>query len=114
MEALAEIKAVAKKEPVLAAEGAVLFLEKLAPAIRLTVVLEGLVLLSTATSRRSCPSSPRQMSHVLCVKNGWAGCLRLSKKTTCHTWNTWASSWGELCTTPETASKWADYHAQAV
>lgn len=32
-EALAEIKAVAKKEPVLAAEGAVLFLEKLAPAI---------------------------------------------------------------------------------
>lgn len=32
-EALSEIKAVAKKEPVLAAEGAVLFLEKLAPAI---------------------------------------------------------------------------------
>jgi len=32
-EALAEIKAVAKKEPALAAEGAVLFLEKLAPAI---------------------------------------------------------------------------------
>lgn len=32
-EALAEIKALAKKEPVLAAEGAVLFLEKLAPAI---------------------------------------------------------------------------------
>ena len=33
-EALAEIKAVAKKDSVLAAEGAVLFLEKLAPAIR--------------------------------------------------------------------------------
>jgi len=32
-EALTEIKAIAKKEPVLAAEGAVLFLEKLAPAI---------------------------------------------------------------------------------
>lgn len=32
-EALAEIKAVAKKEPVIAAEGAVHFLEKLAPAI---------------------------------------------------------------------------------
>lgn len=32
-EALTEIKAAAKKEPVLAAEGAVLFLEKLAPAI---------------------------------------------------------------------------------
>jgi hypothetical protein len=32
-EALTEIKAVAKKEPLLAAEGAVLFLEKLAPAI---------------------------------------------------------------------------------
>jgi hypothetical protein len=32
-EALVEIKAVAKKEPVLAADGAVLFLEKLAPAI---------------------------------------------------------------------------------
>ncbi|WP_367185280.1 hypothetical protein [Rugamonas sp.] len=32
-QALAEIKAVAKKEPVLAAEGAVLYLEKLAPAI---------------------------------------------------------------------------------
>lgn len=31
-EALVEIKAVAKKEPMLAAEGAVLFLEKLAPA----------------------------------------------------------------------------------
>jgi hypothetical protein len=32
-EALAEIKALAKKEPALAAEGAVLVLEKLAPAI---------------------------------------------------------------------------------
>jgi hypothetical protein len=32
-EALAEIKAVAKKEPVVAAEGAVRFLEKLSPAI---------------------------------------------------------------------------------
>lgn len=32
-EALVEIKAVAKKEPVLAADGAVLFLEKLAPAV---------------------------------------------------------------------------------
>jgi hypothetical protein len=32
-EALTEIKQVAKKEPVLAAEGAVLFLEKIAPAI---------------------------------------------------------------------------------
>ena len=32
-EALAEIKAVAKKEPILTAEGSVLFLEKLAPAI---------------------------------------------------------------------------------
>ena len=33
-EALSEIKAIAKKEPVLAAEGAVLFLKRLAPAIR--------------------------------------------------------------------------------
>ena len=32
-EALTEIKAVAKMEPMLAAEGAVLFLEKLAPAL---------------------------------------------------------------------------------
>lgn len=37
-EALAEIKAVAKKEPVLAAEGAVLFLEKLAPCAPLLFV----------------------------------------------------------------------------
>jgi hypothetical protein len=32
-EALTEIKQVAKKEPVMAAEGAVLFLEKIAPAV---------------------------------------------------------------------------------
>ena len=32
-EAISEIKQVSKKEPVLAAEGAVLFLEKLSPAI---------------------------------------------------------------------------------
>ena len=33
-EALAEIRAVARKEPALAAEGAVLFLEKISPAVQ--------------------------------------------------------------------------------
>jgi hypothetical protein len=75
-EALAEIKAVGKKDPVLAAEGAVLFLEKLAPAIG---HVDG-----SSGGMGSAVNRAIETLVLIIVKNGWAACGTPSKKTTCR------------------------------
>ena len=70
-EALTEIKAIAKKEPVLAAEGAVLFLEKLAPAIEQVDSSSGGI--GSAVNRAIetlVPIMPRRTSRAPYGKNG--------------------------------------------
>lgn len=59
-EALTEIKAIAKQEPVLAAQGAVLFLEKLVPAIEQVDSSSGGIV-SAVTENQSPPTWVRRI-----------------------------------------------------
>ncbi len=108
-EALTEIKQVSKKEPVLAAEGAVLFLEKLAPSI------EGV-----DSSSGSIGTTVNRAIETLVPIIGKAYVARaVREKWLERLWEAiqddempyleyMGEFWGELCVTPEIASKWAD------
>lgn len=108
-EALAEIKAVAKKKPVLAAAGAALFLEKLAPAIGQVDGSSGGM--GSAVNRAIETLVP------IIAKANVGGAAR--KKWLGRLWDAlqeddmpyldaMGDRWGELCATPEVASRWAD------
>jgi hypothetical protein len=108
-QAVAEIKAVARRDPVLAAEGAVLFLERVSPALEQVDSSSGAI--GAAVNRAieelvavivAAPVSPRTREH-------WLERL----------WEAHANDaipyierlgdfWGELCGSPEIASAWAD------
>ncbi|MES2259721.1 MAG: hypothetical protein V4724_14465 [Pseudomonadota bacterium] len=108
-EALVEIKAVAKKEPVLAAEGAVLFLEKLAPAID-----------QVDSSSGSIGGAVNHAIETLVPIIAKAGVNALARQRLLE--RLWTAlyqdampylelmgdCWGELCASPEIASRWAD------
>ncbi|CUI04190.1 InterPro IPR001993 [Janthinobacterium sp. CG23_2] len=108
-EALTEIKAVAKKEPVLAAEGAVLFLEKLAPAIEQVDSSSGGI--GSAVNRAIENLVPiiakADVSRV--VREKWLDRLFDALQEDAMPYLEYLEEfWGELCVTPETAAKWAD------
>lgn len=109
-EALVEIKAIAKKEPVLAAEGAVLFLEKLAPAIEQVDSSSGGI--GSAVNRAIETLVPiiakAEVSRA--VREKWLDRLWDALQEDDMPYLEYLGEfWGELCTTPEIASKWADY-----
>lgn len=108
-EALVEIKAMAKKDPILAAEGAVQFLEKLAPAIAQVDSSSGGI--GSAVNRAIENLVP------IIAKADVSGAVR--EKWLARLWEALQEDdmpyleylgefWGDLCTTPETASTWAD------
>lgn len=109
-EALTEIKQVAKKEPVLAAEGAVLFLEKLAPAIENvdsssgaigTAVNRAIELLVTIIAKADVDRA---------VREKWLDRLwDALQEDDMPYLESMGEYWGALCVTPEIAAKWADY-----
>lgn len=108
-EAVAEIKRVARTDPVLAADGAVLFLEKLVPAIEAvdsssgsigTAVNKAIVTLTGIIAK--APADPK-------TRSGWLDRL----------WDAYQAEdmgyldqlgdqWGALCASRELASEWAD------
>ena len=109
-EAVTEIKGIAKKEPALAAEGAVLFLEKLAPAIE-----------QVDSSSGGIGSAVNRAIETLVPIIAKADVSRVVReKLLDRLWDALQEDdmpyleylgefWGGLCTTPELASKWADY-----
>jgi hypothetical protein len=108
-EALAEIKLVAKKEPVLAAEGAVLFLEKLAPAIEGVDSSSGAI--GTAVNRaiEALVSIVAKADVDRAVREKWLERLwEAIQEDQMPYLESMGAYWGELCVTPEIASKWAD------
>lgn len=109
-EALAEIKGVSKKEPVLAAEGAVLFLEKLAPAIEQVDSSSGGI--GTAVNRAIETLVPiiAKAGVSRAVREKWLDRLwdALQEDEMPYLDNL-GEAWGKLCATPEIASYWADY-----
>lgn len=108
-QAVAEIKKVAKKDPVLAAEGAVLFLERVSPALNHVDSSSGAI--GTAVNNAIDQLVPIIASAAVAPKTREAWLERL--------WEAHANEqipyieslddhWGALCGSPEVASAWAD------
>jgi len=114
-EAISEIKAAAKKDPILGAEGAILFLQKLSPALQNIDGSSGAI--GTAANRAieamvpiisKAPAEPS-------LRRKW-----LEKLYQAHADDqipyieSLADYWGELCASPEIAAEWADRLAATV
>ena len=108
-EAVSEIKKAARKDPVLGAEGAVLFLEKVSPAIEQvdsssgaigTAVNSAMDALIPIIVKASVDGERRQ---------NWLERLwQAVQEDNIPYIELLPDHWGELCVTPELASRWAD------
>jgi hypothetical protein len=114
-EAVTEIKATAKKDPILGAEGAILFLQKLSPALQNIDGSSGAI--GTAVNRAietlvpliaKAPADPG-------LRRKW-----LEKLYQAHADDqipyieVMGDYWGELCATSDIAREWADRLAETV
>lgn len=114
-EALAEIKVLAKKEPVLAAEGAVLLLEKLSPALEQVDSSSGAI--GSAVNRAILTLVPfiAQADASLEVRQRWLERLWDALQDDGMAYiELLGDHWGELCANPVLASQWADTLLPAV
>jgi hypothetical protein len=108
-EALAEIKAVARKDPVLAADGAVTLLEKLSPALEHVDSSSGA--LSTAVNRAIDTLVPTIAKADVDrrVRQRWLERLwQALQDDEIPYIESLGEHWGELCGTPELAVVWVD------
>lgn len=108
-EALKEIKQLARKEPVLASEGAIILLEKLSPALE-----------QVDSSSGALGSAVNKAIEVLVLLIARADVdTKLRQRWLERLWQALQDDdmpyiellgdyWGELCVTPELASQWAD------
>jgi hypothetical protein len=108
-EAVAEIMKAARKGPLLGGEGAVLWLEKISPAIEqvdsssgaigtaVNNAIEALVLIIA-----NAPADDR-------LRDDWLNCLwRAVEADDIPYIDILSGYWGDLCTTAQCASRWAD------
>ena len=108
-EALAEIKLVAKQQPELAAAGAVLFLEKISPAIEQVDSSSGAI---GSTVRRAvetlvpiiCRAGVESARRDRWLERLWEA-MQIDHVPYIESLGDY---WGELCVTPKVASEWAD------
>ena len=108
-EALTEIKQVARKEPVLAAEGAILLLEKLSPALAQVDSSSGA--LGSAVNRAIEALTPiiGKPNVEQTVRQRWLERLWQAIQDDGIPYLEYLGDfWGELCATPDIASAWAD------
>ncbi len=108
-EALAEIKLVARKEPVIAAEGAVTLLEKLSPALEQVDSSSGA--LGSAVNRAidTLVSIIAKADVELSVRQRWLERLWQALQDDEMPYiESLGEYWGDLCVTPEIAAKWVD------
>jgi len=109
-EAVAEIKKVARKDSVLGAEGVVIFLEKLSPAIEQvdsssgslgTAVHNAIEVMIPTISKTDINNKTREQ---------WLNRLwQAIEDDEIPYLENLSDNWGKLCTDPLLASKWADY-----
>lgn len=100
----------AKREPELAAEGAVLFLERLAPAIEQVDSSSGRI--GSAVNRAIETLVPiiAKANVSRAVREKWLERLFEALQEDAMPFLEYLEEfWGELCATPETAAKWAEY-----
>jgi hypothetical protein len=108
-EALKEIKQVARREPVLAAEGAILLLEKLSPALEQVDSSSGA--LGSAVNKAIDILVPIivKADVDLKLRQRWLERLWQALQDDAMPYlERLGDYWGELCATPELASHWAD------
>jgi hypothetical protein len=108
-EAVSEIKKAARKEPVLGGEGAVLFLEKLSPALAHVDSSSGAI--GTAVNNAIEALVPIIANAPVDDKlhDKWLERLwRAVEEDNIPYIELLPDHWGELCATPERASRWAD------
>ena len=108
-EAVSEIKAVARRDAVLGAEGAVLFLEKVSPAIEHVDGSSGAIGTAVNNAIRTLVPIIAEAPADATVRGKW-----LERLFEAHADDPipyierLADHWGELCASPELASRWAD------
>ena len=108
-EAVSEIKAVGRKEPVLAAEGAVILLEKLSPALEQVDSSSGAI--GSAVNRAIDTLVPIIAAATvdLGVRQRWLQRLWAAVENDGMSYiEALGELWGDLCVTPEIAVAWAD------
>ena len=108
-EAVSEIKKVARKDPVLGGEGAVLFLEKISPAIEHVDSSSGAI--GTAVNNAIAALVPiiARAPAEDKLRYRWMNRLwQAVEKDNMPYIELLPDHWGELCVTPERASHWAD------
>lgn len=108
-EAVAEIRLVARSDEILAAEGAVLLLEKLSPALEQVDSSSGAI--GTAVNRAIDVLAPLIAAATVdaAIRQAWLERLfdALQEDQIPYI-ERLADAWGELCATPDLASAWAD------
>jgi len=108
-EAVAEIKKVARKDPILGAEGAIRFLEKVSPALEQVDSSSGAI--GTAVNRAIEALVPIIAAAPVDRKTRARWLERLwqaHQDDEIPYIETLGDYWGELCASPEIASQWAD------
>jgi hypothetical protein len=108
-EAIAEIKKIAKSDPLLAAEGAVVFLERVSPALAHVDGSSGAM--GSAVNWAIGELAPI-IGHAPAdakTRNGWLERLYEAHRADQTPWiESLADHWGQLCGSKEVASQWAD------
>ena len=108
-EALVEIRAVARQEPASAAEGAVLFLEKLSPALNQVNSSTGALGHAANAAVQELVPLIRSAPVDAAVRKKWLDRLFEAIQEDDPPYiESLGDHWGELCATPELASSWAD------
>ena len=108
-EAVSEIKAMSRKEPVLAAEGAVILLEKLSPALEQVDSSSGTI--GSAVNRSIDTLVPIIAAAPVDVgaRQRWLRRLWAAVENDGMSYiEALGEFWGDLCVTPEIAAAWAD------
>ena len=108
-EALSEIRRVARYEPTLAAEGAVLLLEKISPAVREVDSSSGALGSATYSAVEALAPIIAAAPVTGAIRGKWlARLFEALQEDDPPYLESLADHWGELCVTPELASHWAD------
>ncbi|MBX9573702.1 MAG: hypothetical protein K2X77_32695 [Candidatus Obscuribacterales bacterium] len=114
-QAVTEIKKVAKKDPVIAAEGAVILLERLSSAIEQVDGSSGSIGSAVNNAIRELVPLIADADADPAVRNNWLERLwdAIDQDDIPYIENL-GDHWGELCASKELASKWADEMMNAV
>ena len=108
-EAIAEVRAVARQDPASSAEGAVLLLERLSPALNQVDSSSGALGKATYAVVLDLVPLIRTAPVDIAVRKRWLDRLFAAIQEDDPPYiESLGDHWGELCATPELASSWAD------